>query len=295
MAWKLLVKPLANNQCYILNNDNLVPSGVAGELFIGGIGLARGYLNRPSLTARQFVPNPFSDEPGARLYQTGDLVRYLPEGNIGYLGREDHQVKIRGFRIEVGEIESVLMEHSKVKDAVVIEQELSAEKEVNSQQLFAYVVPCGEESDTELPSSEPNVLGESLLNSLKRQLPSFMIPSEVIILAKLPLTPNGKLDRSALDAPTGKKHVDLNTPPEGDVEQILAHLWQRILGCEAVSRHDTFFDLGGHSLLATQLVTLIRIEFRVELPLRTLFEQHNLGELALLIERLPKTKKHGRI
>ncbi|MCP4716598.1 MAG: amino acid adenylation domain-containing protein, partial [Deltaproteobacteria bacterium] len=182
-------RPIANTQIYILDKQlKPVPIGVPGELHIGGAGLARGYLNRPDLTKEKFIPNPFSDEPGIRLYKTGDLCRCLPDGNIEFMGRIDHQVKIRGFRIELGEIESVLSRHERVKEAVVI----AREDQPGNKQLAAYLVPKKEDKAPE---------HSELREFLKAKLPDYMIPAAFVILAALPLTPNGKIDRKALPSP----------------------------------------------------------------------------------------------
>ncbi|MGH7829001.1 MAG: non-ribosomal peptide synthetase, partial [Candidatus Binatia bacterium] len=228
-------RPVTNTQTYLLDSHlQPVPVGVPAELHIGGVGLARGYLNRPDLTAERFIPNPFSSEPGARLYKSGDWVRYLPDGNIEFLGRIDHQVKIRGFRIEPGEIEAVLTQHPAVREAVVIKREESA----GDGRLVAYIVPQGEPSPT---------LAE-LRGFVKSRLPDYMIPSAFVTLHSLPLSPNGKLDRRALPVPgPNRPEVETFVPPRTPVEELLAMIWAQILKVDRVGMHDNFFDLGGHS------------------------------------------------
>ncbi len=260
--------PIANTQIYLLDSfGRSVPIGVPGELHIGGVGLARGYLNRPELTAVNFIPNPLSQEPGTCLYKTGDLARYLPDGNIEFLGRIDHQVKIRGFRIELGEIEAVLAQHPEVLQTVVIARENNGDKS-----LVGYLVLKSEKAPT---SSE-------LRRFLKEKLPDYMIPSVFMVLEALPLTPNGKVNREALPTPDQnrtereKVYVEPRTP----VEELLARIWSQVLGIERVGIHDNFFDLGGHSMLITQLVVRVRETFQVELPLRSLFEMPTVAELA---------------
>ncbi|MCZ6624678.1 MAG: non-ribosomal peptide synthetase, partial [Deltaproteobacteria bacterium] len=272
--------PIANTQIYILDSHlKPVSIGVPGELHISGVGLARGYLNRPELTADKFIPNPFSREPGARLYKTGDLARYLPDGNIEFLGRLDHQVKIRGFRIELGEIEAVLSEHPAVRESVVVAMEdmpgdLSASLGAGKC-LVAYVVSKQEQ--------EPTM--SELRNFLKEKLPDYMVPSAFVFLDALPLTLNGKIDRRALPAPDRVRPELEGTfvAPQTPNEELLAEIWSEILGVERVGIHDNFFELGGHSLLATQVISRVRKTFQVEVPLRTLFEMPTIEEFAEVI------------
>ncbi|WP_414588179.1 amino acid adenylation domain-containing protein, partial [Scytonema sp. PCC 10023] len=258
---------IANTQFYILDTNNQpVPVGVAGELHIGGDGLARGYLNRAELTAEKFIPNPFSSQPGERLYKTGDLVRYLTDGNIEYLGRIDYQVKMRGFRIELGEIESLLSQHPTVQQAVVIAKEIAGDK-----RLVAYLVPQNETTPT---------ISE-LRSFLKQQLPEYMVPSYFVLLDGLPLTPNGKVDRKALPDPSGQPEASHDfVAPRTPIEEMLASIWASLLQVERVGIHDNFFELGGHSLLATQLMSRLQKTFAVELPLRSLFELPTVAALA---------------
>jgi amino acid adenylation domain-containing protein len=266
-------RPIANTQLYILDkNLEPVPIGVAGELHIGGAGLARGYLNRPELTAEKFIRHPFSDEPGARLYKTGDLCRYLPDGNIEYLGRMDQQVKIRGFRIELGEIEAVLGGHPAVRESVVVAREdVPGEKT-----LVAYLVVR--------EGLAPTVT--ELREFLLKQLPDYMVPAAFVELAQLPLTPNGKIDRKALPAPaanrlgSGLAYVAPRTPTEA----ALAAIWGELLGLKQVGIHENFFALGGHSLLAVKMVDEIKKQMKFDLPLRRLFQQPTIFELAKLLQ-----------
>jgi amino acid adenylation domain-containing protein len=255
-------RPIANTQLYILDKHlQPVPVGVPGELHIGGDGLARGYLNQPELTARKFIGHPFRDEVGARLYKTGDLARYLADGNIEFLGRIDHQVKIRGYRIELGEIEVVLRRHDGVKEAVVI----AREDRPGDRRLVAYVVSRGLEG----PSSN------ELRSHLRQKLPEYMLPSAYVVMDKLPLTANGKVDRRALPAPDlTRLRLEANrVAPRTPVEEILVGIWSQVLGIGEIGINDNFFsDLGGHSLVATQLVSRVRQTFEVDLTLRSLFE-----------------------
>ncbi|MEH2157743.1 condensation domain-containing protein, partial [Nostoc sp.] len=254
-----------------------LPVGVPGELHIGGAGLARGYLNRSELTQEKFIPNPFDKSKvkgqNSKLYKTGDLARYLPDGNIEYLGRIDNQVKIRGFRIELGEIEAALSQHPHVQASCVIAREDAP----GDKRLVAYIIPQ--------PQVTPTI---SVLRSfLKEKLPEYMVPSAIVILEALPLTPNGKIDRRALPAPEPSSELlDKYVAPRTPIEEILALIWQQVLKVELVGRHDNFFELGGHSLLATQLVSRIRTSFKVELPLRELFARTTVAELAQSVEQL---------
>uniref|UniRef100_UPI001145E1F9 amino acid adenylation domain-containing protein n=1 Tax=Xenorhabdus kozodoii TaxID=351676 RepID=UPI001145E1F9 len=261
-------RPIANSRIYILDPQGQpVPLGVAGEIYIGGAGVARGYLNRPELTAERFLADPFTAEPGARMYKTGDLGRWLPDGNIDYLGRNDFQVKLRGFRIELGEIETRLTQCDGVREAVVI----AREDEPNQKRLVAYLRP---EDGVELVPA-------ALREQLSQHLADYMLPSAFVTLETFPLTPNGKLDRKALPAP------DLSAvaarryeAPVGETEIALAQIWQELLGLEQVGRHDHFFELGGHSLLATQLAARVRQLLARELSLPQLFDQPILMPLA---------------
>ncbi|MBN3941890.1 non-ribosomal peptide synthetase [Nostoc sp. NMS9] len=271
-------RPIANTYCLLLDEQmQIVPTGVSGELYIGGEGLARGYLNRPELTDQRFIPSPFISEPGGdtkqmvkkqRLYKTGDLARYLPDGNIEYIGRIDQQVKIRGFRIELGEIETALWQHPDVQEAVVIAKEFFP----SDQRLIAYVVLKPELSDTNVGN---------LRRFLKQKLPDYMIPSRFVQLSALPLTANGKVDRKALPAPVqtlnaNEKFVAPRTP----IEERVAEIWSNVLGLKNIGVHDNFLALGGHSLLAFQILCRIRDIFQVELPMRHFFEAPTISEIA---------------
>ena len=264
-------RPLPNTQVYILDaQKQLVPIGVHGELYIGGVGVTRGYLNRPEITADRFILNPFSNDSGSRLYKTGDLVRYLPDGNIEYLGRIDHQVKIRGFRIELGEIEAVLRQNPAVQDAVVIGQEY----DLHDKRLVAYVVPSQEEV---LSTSE-------LRRYIKQKLPDHMVPSAFVRLEALPLTPNDKVDRRALPMPDGTRSVEGTfAPPLTLFEEVLANIWSEVLRLDSVGIHDNFFELGGHSLLAVRLLAQIEKTFGKNLPLSTLFQSPTIEQLANIL------------
>jgi hypothetical protein len=226
-------------------------------LHIGGIGLAWGYQNLPELTAQKFVPNLFPQEPGARLYRSGDLARYLPDGNIEYLGRIDQQVKIRGVRIELGEVQSALSDHPAVTEAVVI----ARDDGFGEQRLVAYLV------------AEQALTSWELREYLRELLPEYMVPSFFVLLNALPLTPNGKLDRDALPSPQYTDLTDAYVAPRTPVEEMLCGIWSEVLKTQRVGVYDNFFDLGGHSLLATQVISRLRDTFQVEqLSLRKLFE-----------------------
>jgi amino acid adenylation domain-containing protein len=266
-------RPLPNTRAFLLDRHmQPVPIGASGELHIGGDGLARGYLNRPELTAEKFVSNPFSDDPQARLYKTGDLARYLPDGNIEFLGRIDDQVKIRGFRVEPGEIEAILGQHPGVRESVVIAREDSAGKH-----LAAYVVPR---------ESETPAIGD-LRSFLRAKLPEYMVPSAFLMLDALPRTPHGKVDRHALPPPnhSGPGPDETLVEPRNPVEKALVKIWSQVLGLERVGVHDNFFDLGGHSLLATQVISRARELYRIEISLRTFFETPTIAGIAEVIER----------
>jgi len=266
-------RPIANTEVYVVDSRlQPVPRGVAGELLIGGEGLARGYYQRPELTAERFIPHPFSGVPGAHLYRSGDRGRYLASGEIEFLGRFDYQVKLRGFRIEPGEIESRLNAHPAIRAALVV----LAEEEGRDRELVAYVVAQ--------PQQAP--LPGELRSYLQASLPPYMIPGVFVLLAELPLTANGKVDRQALPAPGGERPelASAYLAPRSETEAQLARLWSAVLGRERVGVRDNFFELGGHSLLATLLVSKMRQTFKVEIPLRTLFEHPTIAQLAQDIE-----------
>jgi len=278
-----LGRPLANTQLYLLDPHlQPVPIGVPGELYIGGDGLARGYLHRPELTIEKFIPHPFSLEPGARLYRTGDQARYLPDGNIEFLGRRDQQVKLRGFRIELGEIESVLRQQPAIRDTVVALREDAP----RDKRLVAYLVSA--------PCPPPTV--SELRSALQRKLPDYMIPSAFVFLDTLPLMPNGKLDRRALPPPESTRPVleQAFVAPRTPEEEVIAGIWAQVLGLERVGIHDNFFALGGHSLKATQVVSRIQAALQIELSLRTLFEAPTVAGLASVLGSQPR-RVLGRI
>ncbi|WBW96389.1 non-ribosomal peptide synthetase [Oceanirhabdus sp. W0125-5] len=260
--------PIQNTKAYIMNNNQLNPVGIAGELCIGGEGLARGYLNRPELSSEKFVENPF--EQGKKMYKTGDLARWLPDGNIEFLGRIDNQVKIRGFRIELGEIENRLLQHEGVKEAVVVVKE-NKEKE---KYISAYVV-----SDKEI--SELN-----LKRYLKDSLPDYMIPTYFMKLDKMPLTHNGKLDRRALPEPSVDANLSEFEAARNETEEKLSKIWSEVLGVEKVGINDNFFELGGHSLKATVIINKVYKELNKQIPLNELFKKPTIKELSELIENM---------
>jgi len=262
-------RPIANTQIYILDRfAQPLPLGIPGELYIGGVCLARGYLNRPELSAERFITNPFSQEEGSRLYKTGDLARYLPDGNIEYLGRIDNQVKLRGFRIELGEIEVTLAQHPNLRQTAAIVREDSP----GDKRLVAYVCP-----------NQGQILTSGQLRRfLEEKLPDYMIPGIFIIMEAFPLTPSGKLDRKALPAPDASSLIRETSliAPRDSVELQLAEIWSEILGVFPIGVHDNFIELGGDSLLATKIIGLVRDRFEVELPLNYLFEYPTVAELA---------------
>ncbi|MDG1583390.1 non-ribosomal peptide synthetase [Pseudomonas sp. GOM6] len=265
-AYAPIGNPVGPRRLYVLDAElNLLPIGVAGELYIGGeVGLARGYFQRPELTAERFLPDPFGAE-GERMYRTGDLVRWREDGTLDYLGRVDHQVKIRGFRIELGEIESQLLALEGVQEAAVIARETPSGK-----QLVGYVV------------AKDGTDANALRSELAKVLPDYMVPAQLIALAKLPLTPAGKLDRAALPEPTWQSQS--YEAPQTDNEHILAAIWAEVLGVERVGRQDHFFELGGDSIVALKVVSRIRQQ-GLQLPLKALFEQSRLADCAASLQR----------
>jgi amino acid adenylation domain-containing protein len=271
-------RPISNTQIYILDQFmNPVPVGVPGELYIGGVALARGYINRPDVTAEKFIPDPFSSEPGARLYKTGDQCRYLPDGNIEYLGRIDHQVKIRGFRVELGEVESVLGQHPAVQESVVMVREDTP----GNRRLVAYVIADTQEAN----------LTSQLQTFLREQLPEYMLPSAFVLLDEFPLTANGKVDRRALPVPDKLRPEaeEDYVGPRNAAEEIVTGIWMQVLDIEKVGVHHNFFRLGGHSLLATQVISRMRSAFQLELdqlPLRQLFETPTIAGLVEALTRI---------
>ncbi|MGG3840811.1 amino acid adenylation domain-containing protein, partial [Paenibacillus thiaminolyticus] len=260
-------RPIPNHRVYIVDaNDQLLPVGIAGELCISGTGLARGYLNRPELTAEKFVDNPF--QPGTQMYRTGDLAKWLPDGNIEYLGRIDHQVKIRGYRIELGEVEAQLLETASIQEAVVVAREDGD----GQKQLCAYFV-----ADKELAASE-------LRNVLSQNLPGYMVPSCCVQLKQMPLTSNGKIDRKALPAPEGSSNTGTEyVAPRTVVEIQLVQIWHEVLRHQNIGITDNFFDIGGHSLRAMALVAKIHKEMGAEIPLREVFQYPTIEQMAEVI------------
>ncbi|WP_287812905.1 amino acid adenylation domain-containing protein, partial [Pseudomonas sp.] len=268
-------QPIDNLKTYILGADlHAVAPRTGGELYVGGVGLARGYHQRPALTAERFVPDPFDTgaQGGGRLYRTGDLARYRADGMIDYLGRLDHQVKIRGLRIELGEIEARLLEHKAVREAVVVDIDGPAGK-----QLAAYLV-----------AEDSAPLRDELRQHLKESLPDYMVPTHLLCLDGLPVTANGKLDRKALPAPDASHAQQIYVAPGTELEKQLANIWADLLNIDQVGLHDHFFELGGHSLLATQLMVRLRELAGIDMALRDLFERPRLLDLALHLEQKAK-------
>ncbi|HEX7181318.1 MAG TPA: amino acid adenylation domain-containing protein, partial [Thermoanaerobaculia bacterium] len=271
-------RPVVNTRLYLVDRGfRAVPPGVAGELCVGGAGVGRGYLDDPERTALVFVPDPFSGEPGARLYRTGDLTRRRSDGAVEFLGRIDHQVKVRGYRIELGEIEASLCRHPAVRDAVV----LAREDRPGQKRLAAYVVP----RDRGAEQGEAELSPAALRAFLAERLPEYMVPADWMVLEALPLTPNGKVDRKALPALARDDHR-VQEAPRTAAEIRLAEIWAELLGIEAPGREESFFELGGHSLLATRLLSRVRETFRIELPLRAVFEAPTVAGLAERIDAL---------
>ena len=265
-------QPLPHRTVYVLDKEmHLTPMGVPGELHIGGLCLARGYRNRKELTAEKFIPDPFSSRPGARIYKTGDLVRYRSDGNLEFLGRLDHQVKIRGFRIELGEIEEVLRSHSNVSEAVVIRWDDLPGLE----KLVAYVVAKKPVMDMQ----------KELRVFILKSLPDYMIPSAFVFLNKMPLTPNRKIDRKALPHP--ERTLEINNsykPPEDEIEKQLVILWEEVIGVHPIGIHDDFFEIGGHSLIAVKLLSKIQKEIGTKITLPDIFQSLTIANLASRIK-----------
>jgi len=284
-------KAIANTSFYILNKDNkLLPKGIAGELHIGGIGLARGYLKQPELSAEKFIDNPFYQKHetnnycnSERLYKTGDLVRYLPNGDLIILGRIDHQVKIRGFRIELGEIEYRLSAQEQINDAIVIAQEKG-----ESKQLVAYLnTEKAKEllgDDTETQQCRYDFI-ESIRHSLTHHLPDYMVPASFVLLDEFPLTPNGKIDRLALSTHSTETQQKVYIAPKNDIENVLCDIWQEVLGLERIGTDDNFFELGGHSLLATQVIAKVRHKLQLQLKVTDIFTHQNIVLLAEILSK----------
>jgi acyl-coenzyme A synthetase/AMP-(fatty) acid ligase len=261
-------RPIGNTRVHVLDRaGRQVPVGVAGELHIGGEGLARGYWKRPDLTAERFVPDPYTEAPGARLYRTGDLARYLPDGRLEWLSRLDHQVKVRGFRIELGEIEAALSRHPAIRRVVVVAKGGPADET----RLYAYLLAAA--------GMEPTAT--ELRKHLKATLPVFMVPAAFVFLDELPLTPNGKVDRKALDRLEARRQAgeDSYQPPRTPTESFLAELWREVLSVERIGLRDNFFDLGGHSLLAMKVIARVEKGIGHRLSPRDIVFQ-NLEQLA---------------
>ncbi len=265
--------PVANTQIYILDEKlNPLPIETPGELHIGGVQVARGYLNRPELSKEKFIPDPFSDKEGARLYKTGDLARFRPDGAIEFLGRLDHQVKVRGFRIELGEIEAVLESHGAIKQATV----LAREDRPGDKRLVAYLVSSGE-----VP------LADELRQYLQEHLPEYMTPAAFVKLSQMPLTHNGKVDRSALPVPDKQrpKLSQAYVAPRSDLERYLTALWRNILGLEQIGVNDKFFELGGSSLQAAQFVNELQGDLGEFIYVTTIFEHPSVAQYAEFLQR----------
>jgi acyl-coenzyme A synthetase/AMP-(fatty) acid ligase/acyl carrier protein len=266
-------RPIANTSCYVLDErGRCVPEWALGELHIGGAGVAQGYVGQPELTAERFHTDPFSDDPGARTYATGDLVRLLPDGEIEFVGRRDDQLKIRGFRVEPSEVEAVLRMYPPVRETVVIGHDDGR----GERRLVAYVVADG------------SVTADDLKRHAAQWLPDVMIPSAFVTIESLPLTPSGKVDRLALPAPdqANGRSADAYVAPRTPVEETVAAIWINVLGIERVGVNDDFFALGGHSLLATQIIAQIRSDLSVNLPLHSLFTAPTVATLSAQVVQM---------
>ncbi|MCP4215542.1 MAG: amino acid adenylation domain-containing protein, partial [bacterium] len=268
-------QPIANTRIYIVDGSNaLQPIGVAGELCIGGDGVAAGYLDNPELSGERFVPNPF--EKGKPMYRTGDLAKWLPDGNIAFLGRSDYQVKIRGFRVELAEIELHLLKHGTVREALVIDREING-----NTYLCAYLIGEGRETGNDccdvIPLDFP-----AIKEFLAKDLPAYMIPSHFVQLDKIPLTSNGKIDTKALPEPKTGTGIEY-TAPRGPLETQMQRIWQKVLGVEGIGRDDNFFHTGGHSIKGIQLLNEIHKEFNVKIPLAEIFRSPTIKELTKFI------------
>jgi amino acid adenylation domain-containing protein len=272
-------RPIANTRTYVLDaRMSPAPVGVTGELYIAGTGLARGYLGRPSLTAERFIPDPFSTDAGARLYRTGDVVRWLADGELEFIGRADNQVKVRGYRVELGEIEAALAAYDSVRDCIV----LAREDEPGDKRLVAYVVTAND---------APALSAAECRAHLKERLPEYMVPSAFVTLEALPINANGKVDRRALPAPDSSLVSDIYVAPRDAVEEMIAEVWAEVLRVERVGVEDNFFESGGHSLLAMQVVSHLRQLMGCELPLRLMFEEPTVAGLAAALSRDPESRE----
>jgi amino acid adenylation domain-containing protein/thioester reductase-like protein len=284
-AWRSIPygKSLSNQSFHILDDHlKIVPVGTVGELYISGLGVARGYLNRPDLNATKFIYNPTEKSAEEKLYRTGDLGRYLSDGNIEFLGRIDHQVKIRGFRVELGEIEALLAEHPSVSQVIVVTREDASD----NKQIIAYAVIAAKFQHQNL-----QVTTKILRNYLKQKVPEYMVPTAIVALESLPLTPNGKIDRRALPIPKwGIEEEGDYMAPCTPIEIQLVKIWTQFLGVQPISIHDTFISLGGHSLLAIQLIYQINESFKLDLPLSYFLENPTISVLAQAIDALQSGK-----
>jgi len=268
-------RALDNISIYIFDeNLGVVPIGLPGELYISGLGVSRGYLDAPGLTADRFLPNPYSNTPGERMYRTGDIAYWLSDGNIEFLGRGDDQVKIRGYRVELGEIEAKLRSHLAIREAVVITHRMNLKS--LEPVLVAYVVLHNEACLSE----------EELQDYAKNALPAYMVPATCMIVDELPLLPSGKIDRSALPELLISRRIqnDDYVAPSTPTEKVLAKIMAEVLGVELVGVSDDFFELGGHSLLVTQVISRIRSDLHVNLAMKTLFEVSTIADLSLIVD-----------
>jgi acyl-CoA synthetase (AMP-forming)/AMP-acid ligase II/acyl carrier protein len=278
-------KPLANLNLYVLDESmQLLPIGAPGEICVSGIGVGNGYWKNEEKTKQAFVDNPFtskllSPQNHDVIYKTGDLGRWLADGNLEFLGRIDHQVKIRGFRIELEEIEAALRQHSAVREAITVVRE----DDPDDKYLVAYFVAHN--------SPETEELVDQLRSLLKEKLPQHMIPADFVAIAQIPLAPSGKVDRQALPAPNRKSKQQEFLLPRNPTEEIVADIWCQILKRERIGIYDDFFDLGGHSLLATQVISRLREAFKIELPFRTLFETPTVAGIVEQIEQIKTVQK----
>ncbi len=279
--------PIANARMYILDKHRQpVPIGVVGEIYIGGAGVARGYLNRPELTAERFVTDPFGEDQDARMYKSGDLGRWCADGTIEYFGRNDDQVKIRGFRVEPAEVEAQLLRHPRVKEAVVIAPQDTA----GETHLVAYVVAA------DVPEVRAVPLPEELRGHLKTRLPEYMVPSAFIEVSTIPLTSNGKVDRTRLPKPgLGDRSMRSYVPPQGELEQEVASMWEEVFRIERIGRNDNFFELGGHSLVAMQVCSRVEAMFAIDVPVRLLFGSPTVKQFSEEIEALRRAHILTRI
>jgi amino acid adenylation domain-containing protein len=276
-----------NTQIYLLDEySQLVPLGVAGEIFLAGDGVGKGYVNDPALTARKFPANPFASDPNQRMYRTGDLARYLPDGNLEFMGRVDNQVKIRGQRVELGEIDTILRQQESVKEAVVIQAQSSGD----SQWVVAYVVPRQPVNERAQPE-----LIDQLRATLTSKLPQYMVPNAFVILSEMPLNPNGKIDRAALPQPAAVRGRFISDPPRTETEKTLADIFARVLKVQDVGVDDNFFSLGGQSLLVTQILDGIAASLNVEFPALEFFKDPSVSAIAAYVDAALRTEDQLRV